>query len=92
MIIFVFQRCMLNEDSGVDYVKAYELGKTVMGLGGIGEVVSSASSDFKSNDLVTPNFQWPWQLYFIVKGSEIRKASMFYKFIEVSLKLLLNHI
>jgi len=67
-------RCMLNEDSGVDYVKAYELGKTVMGLGGIGEVVSSASSDFKSNDLVTPNFQWPWQLYFIVKGSEIRKV------------------
>lgn len=66
-------RCLLNADSGVDYVKAYELGTTVMGLGGIGEVVSSADPNFKTKDLVTPNFQWPWQLYFVVRNSTIRK-------------------
>ncbi|XP_005101735.1 prostaglandin reductase 2 [Aplysia californica] len=66
-------RCRMNEDSGVQYIKAWELGKTVDGLGGVGEVIASADSSFQPGDIVTPNFEWPWELYFVVKANTVRK-------------------
>ena len=40
---------MLNEDSGVDYVKGMVIGEAVTGLGGIGEVSMGLMHILKNN-------------------------------------------
>ncbi|KAJ8309265.1 hypothetical protein KUTeg_014139 [Tegillarca granosa] len=60
-------RCRLNEDSGVDYMKAFEIGDTVAGFGGIGVVIKSSNKTLQKGDMVVSQFGWPWKLYFKTK-------------------------
>lgn len=64
----------MNEESGVEYMKAWDVGKTVQGIGGLGEVISSADPDFQEGELVLPKFEWPWQKYFVTTSSSVRKV------------------
>lgn len=50
----------MNEDAGVTYMKSWQPGDTVLGLGGVGRVVKSNSPDFSSGDLVQAPMNWPW--------------------------------
>ncbi|BFZ07719.1 hypothetical protein BsWGS_10758 [Bradybaena similaris] len=66
-------RCVMNEDSGVDYLKAWDIGETLSGFGGIGTVVSSGDPNFLPGDQVTTLYQWPWKVYFVISSSCVRK-------------------
>ena len=75
VLIFIFsQRCRLNDDTGVEYIRPWEIGKTVDGAGGIGEVIVSRDSGFKPGDLIIPNWLWPWKMYFTIQAAEVRKV------------------
>lgn len=54
-----FLRCRLNEDSGVDYVKAWEIGETLNGMG-VGVVLQSKHKHFQPKDIVQSS-SWPFQ-------------------------------
>ena len=77
-LVLPSQRCRMNSDSGVEYIKAWQLGETITGLGGVGEVVDSADPNFVPGDLVTPNFEWPWKTFFVFQSSQVRKVSMYF--------------
>lgn len=64
----------MNSDSGVAYIKAWEIGETLQGFGGVGVVISSGDSKFGAGDLVTATWAWPWEVYFILPSSSIRKV------------------
>ncbi|XP_076442069.1 prostaglandin reductase 2-like isoform X2 [Babylonia areolata] len=66
-------RCRMNEDSGVHYMSAWQLGKPVDGLGGVGEVQASADPTLTSGDLVSGNFFWPWSEFFVTDSKQVRK-------------------
>lgn len=68
-------RCRMNEDSGVHYIKAYQLNQPVDGLGGVGEIVASADPDYKAGDIVTATFVWPWAQYFTIERAGVRKLA-----------------
>lgn len=61
------QRCQMNEDTGVEYLKPFQIGEVVNGLLGIGVVTESRRDDLKVGDVVVNSIStggWPWQLYF----------------------------
>ncbi|CAL1527801.1 unnamed protein product [Lymnaea stagnalis] len=66
-------RCRMNANSGVEYMKAWEIGETIHGLGGIGRVTATAAPDFSVGELVGFTFEWPWQLYFTISSQQIQK-------------------
>ncbi|KAH9495029.1 Prostaglandin reductase 2 [Bulinus truncatus] len=66
-------RCRMNSESGVEYMKAWEVGETIHGVGGIGKVIATADPDFVVGDLVSSTAEWPWQLYFIFPSNGVRK-------------------
>ncbi|GFR80067.1 prostaglandin reductase 2-like [Elysia marginata] len=68
-------RCRLNEETGVDYVRPWQIGKTADGFGGIGEVVTSNDPEIKVGDLIVGTFLWPWKLYFTIQAVSVRKIS-----------------
>lgn len=60
----------MNDDTGVDYMKAWQLGETIQGLGGVGEVIESNDPAFVKGDLVQAVMNWPWIKYFKVKTDD----------------------
>lgn len=64
----------MNEDSGVHYMSAWQLGQGIDGLGGVGKVMSSNDPAFQEGDLVTGTFLWPWTAEFTIVGSNLRKV------------------
>ena len=70
------QRCRMNEDSGVHYMSAWQLGEPVDGLGGVGEVVSSRDPGFDQGNLVCSTFLWPWAAVFATDSKNLRKVSV----------------
>ncbi|XP_070180249.1 prostaglandin reductase 2-like [Littorina saxatilis] len=66
-------RCRMNEDSGVHYMSAWQLGQPIDGLGGVGEVEASADSTFTKGDRVSATFLWPWAAFFVIDGKHVKK-------------------
>ncbi|KAK7492276.1 hypothetical protein BaRGS_00016373 [Batillaria attramentaria] len=66
-------RCRMNEDTGVHYMKAYQLNTPVDGLGGVGEVMASADPKIEVGDIVSATFLWPWASYFTIESTNVRK-------------------
>nr|XP_009857682.1 prostaglandin reductase 2-like [Ciona intestinalis] len=67
-----YMRCRMNEDSGVEYTKAWSLGGTITG-GGIGVVCVSSCDGFKRGDIVmTAGFDWPWVNYHNFPGEILK--------------------
>ena len=64
----------MNEDSGVHYMSAWQPGKPVDGLGGVGQVQASSDPDFTSGDLVSATFLWPWAAFFTIDSKNIKKV------------------
>ena len=60
----------MNDDTGVDYMRAWELGATVLGLGGVGEVLESKNKEFCAGDIVHSAMNWPWTIIFKSKPSK----------------------
>ena len=54
-----FLRCLLNEHSGVDYVKSWKIGETLKGVG-VGVVLQSKHKHFQPKDIVQSS-SWPFQ-------------------------------
>ena len=79
-----FQRCQMNEDPGVQYIKSWEIGGTILGLNGLGVVVESSNPNYTTGDLVQGSLCWPWELYFI-ENLEAKKK-LFSKVSEIIFK------
>lgn len=62
----------MNEDTGTDYIKAWQLSQVVDG-GGIGIVEESKHINFKKGDFVI-SFYWPWQTKVILDGNSLEKV------------------
>ena len=69
-----FLRCRLNEDSGVEYVKAWEVGQTLDGVG-VGVVVQSSDTAFKRGDIVAGSM-WPFQKFVTFNPSAMLKVGL----------------
>ena len=61
----------MNDDTGVDYMRAWEIGDTILGLGGVGVVVKSRNTGFQPGDIVQSVMNWPWVVFFKSKPSTI---------------------
>ena len=64
----------MNEDTGVHYMSAWQPGKPIDGLGGVGEVQASSDPDFTCGDLVSGVFLWPWAVFFTIDSKNIKKV------------------
>lgn len=62
----------MNEDTGTDYIRPWELSQVVDG-GGVGIVEESKHINFTKGDFVT-SFYWPWQTKVILDGSSLEKV------------------
>ena len=71
----VFQRCRMNEDTGVDYMRAMDIGETVQGLGGVGVVVHTKNPEFIVGNIVHSAMNWPWTVFFNATPSQIFPVS-----------------
>ena len=60
----------MNDDTGVDYMRAWGIGETVLGLGGVGVVLQSKNTEFKSGDVVHGIMNWPWTTVFNTNPSD----------------------
>ena len=54
----------MNDDTGVDYMKAWDIGETVLGLGGVGVVLQSKNTGFEAGDVIHGVMNWPWATVF----------------------------
>lgn len=54
----------MNESTGVEYMKSWQLGEAVLGLAGVGIVLRSKSPQYNTGDLVQAQFNWPWMKVF----------------------------
>ena len=61
----------MNEDTGVDYMRAMDIGGTVQGLGGVGVVVHTKNQEFIVGDIVHSAMNWPWVVFFNSRPSQI---------------------
>lgn len=57
-------RCRMNEDTGVDYINPWQLSEAVLGLGGVGMVITSNILHYSPGDIVQSVMNWPWVKYF----------------------------
>lgn len=62
----------MNEDTGAEYLTAWQLSECLDG-GGVGVVESSRCSSCSEGDVVT-SFNWPWQTHAVMKGSVLQKV------------------
>lgn len=62
----------MNEDTGTDYIKAWQLSQVVDG-GGIGIVEESKHINFKKGNFVI-SLYWPWQTKVILDGNGLEKV------------------
>jgi len=72
----IVQRCRLNEDTGVAYVKPLELGEPVLGLSGVGMVTASRAPGFDVGDLVHAPLNWPWVELFNARTDDPLKLTL----------------
>ncbi|XP_060553053.1 prostaglandin reductase 2-like [Ruditapes philippinarum] len=63
-------RCRMNDETGVDYINAWQLGETIQGLGGVGEVIESKDTAFSKGDQVQGVMNWPWIKFFNTKTDD----------------------
>ncbi|XP_043930026.1 prostaglandin reductase 2-like [Protopterus annectens] len=68
-----YMRCRMNEDTGADYLKPWQVSQAIDG-GGVGVVVDSRHAGFTSGDTVT-SFYWPWQTEAVVDGGLLQKLN-----------------
>ncbi|XP_078419125.1 prostaglandin reductase 2 isoform X3 [Cetorhinus maximus] len=66
-----YMRCRMNEDTGVDYLRPWQVSSVVTG-GGLGVVEESKHQKFQQCDVVT-SFSWPWQSRAVVDGDILTK-------------------
>ena len=64
----------MNEDTGVQYMLAWQPGKPIDGLGGVGEVQASSDPNFTCGDLISGVFLWPWAVFFTIDSKNIKKV------------------
>ncbi|XP_072485268.1 prostaglandin reductase 2 isoform X2 [Notamacropus eugenii] len=67
-----YMRCRMNEDTGVDYVKPWQLSEVIDG-GGVGVIEESQHANLTKGDFVT-SFSWPWQTKAILEGNTLEKV------------------
>jgi NADPH-dependent curcumin reductase CurA len=60
----------MNEDTGAEYLKPWQIGETITGLFGIGAVIKSNHENFIEGDYIQGSGEWPWKKYFIVNMQE----------------------
>ncbi|KAM9842479.1 prostaglandin reductase 2 [Aulostomus maculatus] len=68
-----YMRCRMNDDTGAEYLKPWQLCECVDG-GGVGAVESSRCRAISEGDVVT-SFNWPWQTRAVLKGSVLQKVN-----------------
>ena len=71
------QRCKMNESTGVEYLKPNEVGQTVNGLGGLGEIISTApNSKLTPGKLVVNSnaLTWPWKQFFVAEEAGFQEV------------------
>ncbi|XP_057883206.1 prostaglandin reductase 2 isoform X2 [Melospiza georgiana] len=66
-----YMRCRMNEDTGSDYLRPWQLSEVADG-GGIGVVEESQHHNLAKGDFVT-SFTWPWQTAAILDGDSLQK-------------------
>ncbi|CAL4155577.1 unnamed protein product, partial [Meganyctiphanes norvegica] len=67
-----YMRCRMNEDSGVEYVKSWNIGGTITSQG-IGEVLESNSNKFKKGDvIISESLDTEWKDIFTLNESQGR--------------------
>lgn len=67
-------RSRMNENSGVDYAPAWNIGETINGPA-VGSVIESKAKELKEGDLVTSKgLEWPWQNYTVQHESWLQKV------------------
>ena len=64
----------MNDETGAFYLQPWQLNDTVIGLGGIGKVMSTNHPDFNDGDIVQGLLFWPWKRYFSVDVEEKKDA------------------
>ncbi|XP_051833590.1 prostaglandin reductase 2 isoform X1 [Antechinus flavipes] len=67
-----YMRCRMNEDTGTDYIKPWQLSEVVDG-GGVGIIEESQYANLAKGDFVT-SFYWPWQTKVILEGKILEKV------------------
>lgn len=67
-----YMRCRMNEETGADYLRPWELSECLDG-GGVGVVESSRCSSWSEGCVVT-SFNWPWQTHGVMKGGALQKV------------------
>ncbi|XP_074091852.1 prostaglandin reductase 2 isoform X2 [Macrotis lagotis] len=67
-----YMRCRMNEDTGTDYIKPWQLSEVVDG-GGVGVIEESQHANLAKGDFVT-SFYWPWQTKVILDGNILEKV------------------
>ena len=65
----------MNEDTGTAYLQAWKLGHTISG-GGVGMVTESRCDMFVAGDIVSKDFNWPWQLYESIPAAQTEKVRL----------------
>lgn len=69
----------MNENTGVDYIAAWQLNQPISGFGGVGIVVHSRSNGFTNGDVVIKSdMLWPWQRYSVMSASQLSKVLLRY--------------
>lgn len=67
-----YMRCRMNEETGADYLRPWQLSECLDG-GGVGVVESSRCSSCSEGYVVT-SFNWPWQTHGVMKGGALQKV------------------
>ncbi|XP_014669377.1 PREDICTED: prostaglandin reductase 2-like [Priapulus caudatus] len=68
-------RCRMNEETGVEYITAWEVNKCISGLGGVGVVIHSRSQGLTTGDVVIKSDMfWPWQRFSTMDASALSKV------------------
>ncbi|XP_029983139.1 prostaglandin reductase 2 isoform X1 [Sphaeramia orbicularis] len=67
-----YMRCRMNEETGADYLKPWQLSECLDG-GGVGVVESSRCTSCPEGCVVT-SFNWPWQTHAVMKGGALQKV------------------
>ena len=62
----------MNEDTGVDYAEAWQVGRCIVGTSGLGVVVSSKHEDLAAGDLVLAPLGWPWSLFSVINFTDAK--------------------
>ena len=66
----------MNEETGVHYLTPWNIGETIEGLGGAGEVIEvHQTQDFKVGDIViNRSLKWLWQSHVVVDPNDLDKV------------------